>query len=94
MKKRPIFLALSITLASSGCGSNSPAGGGAVICNGTTLKADEAHNYTVTSSITLPPRLVPILRRDDHSRGFSIVEFEQSAEPFSASDRAAADHVL
>jgi hypothetical protein len=38
-------------------------------------------------------RPVPKLRRD-HSRDFSIVEFEQSAEPFSASDRDAADHVL
>jgi len=68
--KSPIFLVLSTALATSSCGSNSPAGS-AVACNGTDLNADEAHNYTVTSSITLPP--IKIAQRQNLSFDWSAV---------------------
>jgi hypothetical protein len=51
--KSCLFWVMSAALAVPACGSGSS--NPAVACNGTELKAAEVHNYTVTSSITLPP---------------------------------------
>jgi hypothetical protein len=55
--KRSLFLVLSAALAAPACGSSTPSSttGPKAVCEGTSLKADEAHNYSVTSTITLPP---------------------------------------
>jgi hypothetical protein len=68
--KSPLFLVMSAALAATACGSNSP-GTTAVACNGTALKAEEAHNYTVTSSITLPP--IKIAQRQNLTFEWSAV---------------------
>ena len=67
--KSPLFLVLSAALAAPACGSNGS--DTAATCNGTELKAEEAHNYTVSSSITLPP--IKIAQRQNLTFDWSAV---------------------
>jgi hypothetical protein len=60
-----------------------------------TITARSASAIMATASDPEWPdaRLVPIFRRN-HSCGFSMVELEQSAEPFPTSDCAVSGHGL
>jgi len=57
-----LFLVPMLALAVSGCGgggdgggTGGTGGGGAVTCSGTTIIANEANDYSFSSTITLPP---------------------------------------